>query len=154
MEPMDEAKNHNLYLINLAIQKLLEDRRASRDAVLIDIDFRLLSQLLSQFQWVGCSDHDNTLQTGGVLDIEHCRIRSCTGLFSAVIVITVAWQLSEVALVLKVKKSLSHPFRLLGKLVNGFFRYKASATEGDADNEKSLTAEQDQGWCPASHSSY
>ncbi|KAI4373778.1 hypothetical protein MLD38_011861 [Melastoma candidum] len=182
---MDETKNHNLDLISLAIQKLLEDQRAtraSRDVVLLDSSIRddgvdrcLLYQLLSQVESLKSST-----SVGGPDPLPETvkdavgEIRAITGdarnngvagiaaneiakelrhvkrqntithwLLSAVIVVTVAWQLSEVTLILKVKESLSHPFRFVGKLASGFFKGKAPATEGDADDEKSFTAQED-----------
>ncbi|KAK3040875.1 hypothetical protein RJ639_029219 [Escallonia herrerae] len=47
--------------------------------------------------------------------ITHC-------LLSVMIVLTVAWQLSEVSLILKVKDGMSHPFRSFGKMVAGMLK--------------------------------
>lgn len=43
-------------------------------------------------------------------------------LLSAMIVLTLAWQLSEVSLILKVRDGLSHPFRSIGSVVTDFFK--------------------------------
>ncbi|KAJ7945567.1 Ciliary neurotrophic factor [Quillaja saponaria] len=45
--------------------------------------------------------------------VTHC-------LLSVMIVLTVAWQLSEVSLLLKVKDGLNHPFRSFGSMLSGF----------------------------------
>ncbi|KAK2969322.1 hypothetical protein RJ640_030863 [Escallonia rubra] len=47
--------------------------------------------------------------------ITHC-------LLSVMIVLTVAWQLSEVSLILKVKDGMSHPFRSFGNMVTGMLK--------------------------------
>ncbi|KAL3511452.1 hypothetical protein ACH5RR_030853 [Cinchona calisaya] len=47
--------------------------------------------------------------------ITHC-------LLSTMIVLTVAWQLSEVSLILKLKEGLSNPFKFLGGLITGMLK--------------------------------
>ncbi|KAM7464758.1 hypothetical protein LguiA_032879 [Lonicera macranthoides] len=47
--------------------------------------------------------------------ITHC-------LLSVMIVLTVAWQLSEVSLILKVKDGMNHPFRSLGNIFSGIVK--------------------------------
>ncbi|KAG6653890.1 hypothetical protein I3843_05G098200 [Carya illinoinensis] len=65
--------------------------------------------------------------------VTHC-------LLSAMIVLTVAWQLSEVTLIWKVKKGLSNPFRSVGSLLAGML--KGPATNGqDTEKLSSLTKE-------------
>ncbi|GAB4828608.1 hypothetical protein Ancab_018270 [Ancistrocladus abbreviatus] len=54
-------------------------------------------------------------------------------LLSTLIVLTVAWQLSEVSLMLKLKNGLSHPFRSLGSMLTGIL--KGPITNGQ-DQEK------------------
>ncbi|XP_041010687.1 uncharacterized protein LOC121254631 [Juglans microcarpa x Juglans regia] len=58
--------------------------------------------------------------------VTHC-------LLSAMIILTVAWQLSEVTLILKVKEGLSNPFRSVGSLLARML--KGPATNGQ-DTEK------------------
>ncbi|KAK2636811.1 hypothetical protein Ddye_031603 [Dipteronia dyeriana] len=58
--------------------------------------------------------------------ITHC-------LLSVMIVLTVAWQFSEAALIFKVKDGLSHPFRSVGGMLTGIF--KPPQNNGD-DSEK------------------
>ncbi|RDY11835.1 hypothetical protein CR513_03414, partial [Mucuna pruriens] len=47
--------------------------------------------------------------------VTHC-------LLSVMIVLTVAWQLSEVSLIFKVKDGLSHPFRSFGNMLKGMVK--------------------------------
>ncbi|KAL9275204.1 hypothetical protein AKJ16_DCAP20390 [Drosera capensis] len=58
--------------------------------------------------------------------ITHC-------LLSTLIVLTAAWQLSEVSLLLKVKEGVSHPFRSLGSMVTKMI--KGPGVKGQ-DSEK------------------
>lgn len=52
-------------------------------------------------------------------------------LLSAMIVLTVTWQLSEVSLILKVKDGMSHPFRSFGSILTGMLR--PPGTNGEED---------------------
>lgn len=68
--------------------------------------------------------------------VTHC-------LLSVMIVLTVAWQLSEVSLIMKVKDGINHPFRSVG---NMFQEMKEKAFDDmnghdadDKENNKSLT---------------
>ncbi|KAH7515472.1 uncharacterized protein LOC107428308 [Ziziphus jujuba] len=55
-------------------------------------------------------------------------------LLSAMIVLTLVWQISEVSLILKLKDGVSHPFRSLGGMLIGMF--KSSTTNGhDSENQ-------------------
>uniref|UniRef100_A0A6M2F9T2 Uncharacterized protein n=1 Tax=Populus davidiana TaxID=266767 RepID=A0A6M2F9T2_9ROSI len=57
-------------------------------------------------------------------------------LLSAVIVLTVAWQVSQVSIILQVKNGLSHPFKSFGNMLNGIL--KRSGTKGqDSENQQS-----------------
>ncbi|KAM7487125.1 hypothetical protein LguiB_024609 [Lonicera macranthoides] len=47
--------------------------------------------------------------------ITHC-------LLSVMIVLTVAWQVSEVSLILRVKEGMSHPFRIFGSMITGMLK--------------------------------
>ncbi|KAK0573473.1 hypothetical protein LWI29_008513 [Acer saccharum] len=63
--------------------------------------------------------------------ITHCLI-------SVMIVLTVAWQFSEVALIFKVKDGLSHPFKSVGSMLTGILKppqRKSPQNNGD-DSEK------------------
>ncbi|KAK4423953.1 hypothetical protein Salat_1978200 [Sesamum alatum] len=51
--------------------------------------------------------------------ITHC-------LLTVMIVLTVAWQLSEVSLILKIKDGLSNPLRSVGGILGGFFKNRPS----------------------------
>jgi hypothetical protein len=66
--------------------------------------------------------------------VTHC-------LLSAMIVLTVAWQLSEVSLVWKVKEGINHPFRSFGNMVKDTMKdvkEKVSDFKGkdDADDKE------------------
>lgn len=56
-------------------------------------------------------------------------------LLSAMIALTVAWQFSEVSLILKVKDGLSHPFRSFGSAITAFFKGPAMKGRDDADKD-------------------
>ncbi|KAK7306386.1 hypothetical protein VNO77_44324 [Canavalia gladiata] len=56
-------------------------------------------------------------------------------LVSAMIVLTVAWQLSEVSLILKVKDGLSHPFRSFGNILKGMVKVPDVNGQEDDNNE-------------------
>ncbi|XP_061338745.1 uncharacterized protein LOC133285518 [Gastrolobium bilobum] len=59
--------------------------------------------------------------------VTHC-------LLSVMIVLTVAWQLSEVSLILKVKNGLSNPFRFFGSMIKGML--KVSDKNGQEHDNK------------------
>lgn len=62
--------------------------------------------------------------------VTHC-------LLSVMIVLTVAWQLSEVSLILKVKDGISNPFRSFGNILKGMVKEKVADINGhEADNNK------------------
>ncbi|KAI6686709.1 hypothetical protein NL676_032622 [Syzygium grande] len=56
-------------------------------------------------------------------------------LLSAMIALTVAWQFSEVSLILKVRDGLSHPFRSFGNAITDFFKGPAMKGRDDADKD-------------------
>ncbi|PPD80375.1 hypothetical protein GOBAR_DD22693 [Gossypium barbadense] len=115
--------------INQAIHKLIEERRiksTSSDVKLsqdVDDDEQVLSRLLSQLESLKGVER-STLpkeETSPSIDesepkrqntITHC-------LLSALIVVTLIWELSEVSLVLKLRDGMSHPFRSFGSLLAG-----------------------------------
>ncbi|KAL2233728.1 UNVERIFIED_CONTAM: hypothetical protein Sindi_1552800 [Sesamum indicum] len=47
-------------------------------------------------------------------------------LLTVMIVLTIAWQLSEVSLILKIKDGLSNPLRSVGGIIGGFFKGRRS----------------------------
>ncbi|GAV73519.1 hypothetical protein CFOL_v3_17003 [Cephalotus follicularis] len=61
-------------------------------------------------------------------------------LLSAMIVLTVAWQLSEVSLILKVKDGLNHPFKSFGSMLAGMLQGPGTKQQ-DAEIQSSSTKE-------------
>lgn len=59
-------------------------------------------------------------------------------LVSALIVLTVTWQLSEVSLILKVKNGISHPFKSFGTMLKGVLKGPnlSIGQNGDNNNNK------------------
>ncbi|KAK9104128.1 hypothetical protein Scep_020972 [Stephania cephalantha] len=160
-----KKKNNNnsqVKVTNLAVQKLLEEKRiqASDDGLVADDDVedhQLLSKSISQ--------EDGTLnlpelpmettdpssssvaETNGETEVIQSKeigseaeivkelrklkrqntITHC--LLSVMIFVTVAWQLSEVSLILNVKHKLSHPFKSVGSMIAG-------ALKGGRDNDR------------------
>ncbi|CAH9080324.1 unnamed protein product [Cuscuta europaea] len=73
--------------------------------------------------------------------VTHCLV-------SALIVLTLTWQLSEVSLILKLKDGLNHPLRSLGGFVAGMFRRRKlpiSQAEEDDDGQRLLGNQNKQG---------
>ena len=64
--------------------------------------------------------------------VTHC-------LLSVMIALTVAWQVSEVSLILKVKDGLTHPFKSFGSMLTG--RVKYPRADGQ-DTEKQQSEDQ------------
>ncbi|MED6133176.1 hypothetical protein PIB30_026100 [Stylosanthes scabra] len=60
--------------------------------------------------------------------VTHC-------LLSVMIVLTMAWQLSEVSIIMKVKDGINHPFRSFGSMIKGMV--KANGQEDDNNKEQS-----------------
>ncbi|KAJ9169312.1 hypothetical protein P3X46_017518 [Hevea brasiliensis] len=56
-------------------------------------------------------------------------------LLSGMIVLTVAWQLSEVSLILKIKDGLNHPFKSLGSMITGMLKAPGSNAQ-DAEKQQ------------------
>ncbi|CAI9093173.1 OLC1v1028606C1 [Oldenlandia corymbosa var. corymbosa] len=67
--------------------------------------------------------------------ITHC-------LLSAMIVLTITWQVSEVSLILKVKDGLSNPFRTLGGLFKGMIMKPQASTDHEEDKQVSSADKQ------------
>ncbi|KAI5600857.1 hypothetical protein POPTR_001G057700v4 [Populus trichocarpa] len=63
--------------------------------------------------------------------VTHC-------LLSAMIVLTVAWQVSEVSLILKVKDGMRHPFKSFGSMLTGMLK---DPRANDQDSEKQQSEE-------------
>ncbi|ESW35768.1 hypothetical protein PHAVU_001G262900 [Phaseolus vulgaris] len=61
--------------------------------------------------------------------VTHC-------LLSAMIVLTVTWQLSEVSLILQLKDGLSHPFRSFGNMLKGMVKVPDMKPHEADDNEQ------------------
>lgn len=61
--------------------------------------------------------------------ITHC-------LLSVMIVLTAAWQLSEVKLILKVKDGLNHPFRSVGSVLTGMFKRPGNIAQDAEENHQ------------------
>lgn len=55
-------------------------------------------------------------------------------LLSIMIFLTVAWQVSEVSLLLKVKDGIDHPFKFLGGMFNGMLKGSGSDEEENQQN--------------------
>ncbi|XP_021723087.1 uncharacterized protein LOC110690536 [Chenopodium quinoa] len=64
--------------------------------------------------------------------------RTTHWLLSALIVLTIAWQVSEVSLLLKLKSGFSNPFKSLGKMFTGMVKRRAFQEE--EANESSVLA--------------
>ncbi|PON50694.1 Transmembrane protein [Parasponia andersonii] len=171
-----DSKNQNLELVNVAIQKLMEERKireTSGESFIgdNDDDQLLLSRLLSQLESLkgesgldqpkasnefGVShraDRDEDKKkcettdqqdndSGSDIDKEEIvkelkkvkKQNSVTHwLLSVLIVLTVAWQVSEVSLLLKVthkvKDGINHPFKYLGGMFTGIFKGPGSDDE-------------------------
>nr|GMD77538.1 uncharacterized protein LOC109175639 [Ipomoea batatas] len=75
--------------------------------------------------------------------LTHCLV-------SAMIVLTVTWQLSEVSLILKLKDGLNHPFRSLRGFIAGIFkgRVKPPILNVIDDDEKPANGKQKQDASP------
>lgn len=56
-------------------------------------------------------------------------------LLSAMIVLTVAWQISEVSLIMKVREGLSHPLRSFGGAITEFLKGPAPKGHDDVDKD-------------------
>jgi hypothetical protein len=171
---MDMESEEKVELIQLAIQRLMEEQRekklltSSDGSNLVGEDHHLLSELLSQLETLhgvdkplqpeppvdpekAKSDAVNEVESVGGDDsgreeiirelkkvqkqnfITHC-------LLSVMITLTVAWQLSEFALVFQVKNGLlSHPFRTIGSMFTSMIKgpvEKAQIVEKDSGTKQ------------------
>jgi len=61
--------------------------------------------------------------------VTHC-------LLSAMIVLTLAWQLSEVSLVMRVKDGINHPFRSFGNMFKEMVKDVSRSNGQDADDKE------------------
>ena len=62
--------------------------------------------------------------------------RTTNFLLSALIIVTVGWQISEISLLLKLKEHLTHPFRSLGSMVTGVFRHPKSDDDKESPTQQ------------------
>ncbi|KAK7387589.1 hypothetical protein VNO78_28500 [Psophocarpus tetragonolobus] len=125
-------QDRRLELIDHAIQKLIHDNNKgslSNSNSISDAQYQhALSHLLSLSQLKGEelegseekeSENDEIMKELKKVKrqnvVTHC-------LLSVMIVLTLAWQLSEVSIMLKVKDGLSHPFRSFGKMLKGMVK--------------------------------
>ncbi|KAL0004609.1 hypothetical protein SO802_012170 [Lithocarpus litseifolius] len=174
---MESNQKVELELINMAIQRLVEEKkiRGASSSDCLD-DQLLLSKLLSQLESLkgdstikepeastevdevsptAVCNVDNKMENAGQLNggsneteseivkelkkvkrqnfVTHC-------LLSVLIVLTAAWQVSEVKLILKVKEGFSHPFQSFGSLLTGML--KGPNKNGEDAEKKSSHAEQ------------
>lgn len=58
-------------------------------------------------------------------------------LLTAMIVVTLAWQLSEVSLILKIKDGLSNPVKSAGGIIKGFFKGRSDVNVQDVMKQAS-----------------
>ncbi|KAL9165991.1 hypothetical protein ABFS82_05G001000 [Erythranthe guttata] len=64
--------------------------------------------------------------------ITHC-------LLTTLIVLTLAWQFSEVSLILKIKNGLSNPFKAVGGIVKGLWQTRSGMMKRASDLQKQVT---------------
>ncbi|XP_023526027.1 uncharacterized protein LOC111789626 [Cucurbita pepo subsp. pepo] len=146
---MAEAAAEEMELISLAIRRLMEEntnRTASHRSYGGD-DLQFLSRLLSQVESTreqGRRKHSqqddkiiqkNVTEKEIVKEIKEVKrqnfITHC--LVSATVVLTVAWQVSEVSFILKLRDGLSNPFKNLARILKrnttSAIQHKIEATE-------------------------
>ncbi|KAL8532868.1 hypothetical protein ACS0TY_009175 [Phlomoides rotata] len=112
-------------MIKKAITKLLEEEEENEDSGNTTTGRRrrhLLNKLMSELEWLEEeSEVGNEEIMKEVRNVK--RQNSITHhLVVALIVITVAWQYSEVSLILKIKHGFSNPFKSLGGMLKGFLK--------------------------------
>ncbi|KAL7148847.1 hypothetical protein ABFS83_05G001100 [Erythranthe nasuta] len=64
--------------------------------------------------------------------ITHC-------LLTTLIVLTLAWQFSEVSLILKIKNGLSNPFKSVGGIIKGLWQTRSRMMKKASDLQKQVT---------------
>ncbi|XP_062110788.1 uncharacterized protein LOC133822463 [Humulus lupulus] len=148
-----DSEDPNLELVNVAIQKLKEERRI-KEIARDDDDELLLSRLLSQLESLkgesnleqqealkelgeGDNDIDEEIKSetsnesdsngsSDIMDKEEIvkelkkvkkQNRVTHWLLSTMIVLTIAWQISELSILLKIKEGFNHPFKSLGGML-------------------------------------
>uniref|UniRef100_B9GML9 Uncharacterized protein n=1 Tax=Populus trichocarpa TaxID=3694 RepID=B9GML9_POPTR len=161
-----EESAKKLELIDQAIKKLLAEKRNKEtscdDGLLPDDSDQLLSKLLSELSSAtedvnspaigeAVSKHgeegpayggsrENAAAEEIVKELRKVRrqnfVTHC--LLSAMIVLTVAWQVSEVSLILKVKDGMRHPFKSFGSMLTGMLK---DPRANDQDSEKQQSEE-------------
>ncbi|KAK4377072.1 hypothetical protein RND71_003368 [Anisodus tanguticus] len=68
-------------------------------------------------------------------------------LLSAMIVLTVTWQLSEVSLILKMKDGLNHPLRSIGSMITGWIKRPPPGLNGKEGNSAKQLKHQVEAMC-------
>ncbi|EEF47453.1 uncharacterized protein LOC8286781 [Ricinus communis] len=159
--------SQKLKLIDEAIKKLLAEKRNSKEvsghSSQEDNDHHLLNRLLSELEVlkggstveesedeadsasvekpdeeVGSSTEIGAEEI--VKELKHVKRQNIVThcLLSALIVITVAWQVSEVSLILKLKDGFTHPFKSFGSVLAGMIKLPGANTK-DAEKDKEHT---------------
>ncbi|XP_050276183.1 uncharacterized protein LOC126718145 [Quercus robur] len=179
---MESNQKVELELINMAIQRLVEEKKIKEASSTDCLDDQLLlSKLLSQLESLkgdgtikepeasteasteidevsptAVCNVDNKMENAGQLNggsneteseivkelkkvkrqnfVTHC-------LLSVLIVLTAAWQVSEVKLILKVKEGFNHPFQSFGSLLTGMLKGPNKNGE-DAEKQSSHAKQQ------------
>ncbi|GMJ08185.1 hypothetical protein like AT1G27300 [Hibiscus trionum] len=160
--------NQDMEMINQAIHKLIEENRieeSSSDVKLSQDDEQLLSRLLSQLESLQESKRSNVVEEETCTSVDKPKsngneeeisgeedivkelravkrqnsITHC--LLSALILVTLIWELSEVSLIFKLRNGLNHPFKSFRTLLVGILpKIRRSGTndvdggDGSADN--------------------
>ncbi|KDP26823.1 hypothetical protein JCGZ_17981 [Jatropha curcas] len=163
---MSMDSTHKLELVDKAIQKLLAEKKNKQDDTDQLLLSRLLSELEMLKEGISVNQSDVSIdqekanspsadeerfkehKNGSSSEIiaeeivkelkivkRQNMVTHC--LLSAVIVLTLAWQISEVSLILKFKDGLSHPFKSFGSMVFGMFRFPGrKAQDGDKQQQE------------------
>ncbi|XP_075504022.1 uncharacterized protein LOC142541368 [Primulina tabacum] len=124
----------NLKVIQEAINQLLVEEEEDGYANGTSVHRRtLLSDLRTQLEQENCEPDESESPSPGHVNTHSCdeiveelnkvkRQNLIThGLLSAMILVTLTWQLSEVSLILKIKHVLSSPLESLGGIAKRFF---------------------------------
>ncbi|KAF9686175.1 hypothetical protein SADUNF_Sadunf03G0131200 [Salix dunnii] len=88
------------------------------------------------------SKHENSIENSAaeeiVKELRKLRRQNFVSqcLISAMIVLSVAWQASQVSLFLQFKNGLSHPFKAFGSMVTGVLK-RTSTNRRDSENQQS-----------------
>ncbi|XP_024017620.1 uncharacterized protein LOC112090480 [Morus notabilis] len=175
-----DSGDENVELLNVAIQRLIEERKKkseiSGDDHHDDDEQLLLSRLLSQLESLKAaraldkpeaSKEETCSRDGGkeiksdqnaggerddidkeeiVKEVKKIKKQNSVThwLLSIMIVVTVAWQISEVSLILKLKEGVSegirNPFRYLGGMLAGMLKRPQTGQREDEDKLSHIEA--------------